>query len=330
MSNDAYLMRLGTRLATGLSRMDVERKQRHRDFILSQQMPDGGFRGREGDSDLYYTGFAVRSLVCLGGFSAAECETISGYVRSFISSGQWKRLNVIDLNSWLYTALAVQLSGGGDLLVDLPELWVEELLGNLETLRTDDGGYAKTTEGAAGSTYHSFLVTLTYQLLGRAVPKRNTLIQFLYDRQRDDGGFVEIAPMKRSGTNPTAAAVALLMISGTIDSEIRDDVRAFLRDVRSGEGGFQANTRIPFADGLSTFTGLLTTQDLQLGEIIPSQKIERFLGEWLEFPTGGFRGASWDENADTEYTFYGLGILGLLWSRDNSGQARGSAPTMTY
>ena len=34
----------------------------------------------------------------------------------------------------------------------------------------------------------------------------------------------------------------------------------------------------------------------------------------LEFPSGGFRGAEWDEQADVEYTFYGLGILGLLWS----------------
>ena len=34
--------------------------------------------------------------------------------------------------------------------------------------------------------------------------------------------------------------------------------------------------------------------------------------ECLEFPTGGFRGASWDEQADVEYTFYGLGILALL------------------
>ena len=27
---------------------------------------------------------------------------------------------------------------------------------------------------------------------------------------------------------------------------------------------------------------------------------------------GGFRGGVWDERADVEYTFYGLGVLSLL------------------
>ena len=113
-----------------------------------------------------------------------------------------------------------------------------------------------------GSTYHSFLIVLTYELLGIDLPNPNRMIQFFYDRQRDDGGFVEIEPMKRSGTNPTAAAATSLNILGGMDDEIRNDIRHFLQDVRTGEGGFQASTRIPFADGLSTFTGLLTLIDL--------------------------------------------------------------------
>jgi geranylgeranyl transferase type-2 subunit beta len=43
--------------------------------------------------------------------------------------------------------------------------------------------------------------------------------------------------------------------------------------------------------------------------------IERFLSHELEFPTGGFRGAAWDDQADVEYSFYGLGCLALLWSK---------------
>lgn len=310
MPDEPYLMRLGTRLTEGLSRMDDDRRQRHRDFVLTQQMPDGGFRGREGDSDLYYTGFAVRSLMILGGMTPEQCASVSGYFHSC----RQDRLSVIDLVSWLYTGLAVQLSGGGDPFADAEPGWDERIAETLESVRVADGGYAKSTEGAAGSTYHSFLVGLTYELIGREVPNKNALVQFLYDRQRDDGGFVEIAPMKRSGTNPTAAAAALLVMFGAMDDELKGDIRDFLKEVKSGEGGFQANTRIPFADGLSTFTGLLTLQDLGLGNMIPPDKIEQFLTEWLEFPTGGFRGASWDENADVEYTFYGLGTLGLLWS----------------
>ncbi len=89
---------------------------------------------------------------------------------------------------------------------------------------------------------------------------------------------------------------------------------AFLREVRSGDGGFQANTRIPFADGLSTFTGLLTLQDLGLEGILDPGQVEQYI-TGLEQPDGGFRGAEWDQQADAEYSFYGLGVLGLLWSR---------------
>ncbi|NQT17636.1 MAG: beta-hydroxylase, partial [Planctomycetes bacterium] len=34
--------------------------------------------------------------------------------------------------------------------------------------------------------------------------------------------------------------------------------------------------------------------------------------EALEQPGGGFRGGVWDDAADVEYTFYGLGALALL------------------
>ncbi|MHC4877512.1 MAG: prenyltransferase/squalene oxidase repeat-containing protein [Planctomycetota bacterium] len=296
--------------------MADDRRARHRAFVLSQQQHDGGFGGREGDSDLYYTSFAVRSLAMLGGMTREECDSIAGFLREF----DWRTLGTVDLMNWLYSALAIQVFGGTDLLAEAPADWPDQIAARLESVRTSDGGYAKSTEGAAGSTYHSFLVTLTYELLGRKPPRQNALIQFLYDRQRDDGGFVEIAPMRNSGTNPTAAAVGLMSVVGGFDDELRDDVRDFLKETWSAEGGFQANKRIAFADGLSTFTGLLTAQDLDITDLVSEPSIERFVTEWLEFPTGGFRGASWDTQADVEYTFYGLGTLALIWSaRDDQG-----------
>jgi geranylgeranyl transferase type-2 subunit beta len=308
MTAEPYLIRLGARLTEGLAGMDAARRERHRSFILSHQRPDGGFAGREGDSDLYYTSFAVRGLAMLGDLDQSRCEAVSAWLRTH----DWQRLGVIDLMNWLWLALAVQAFGGTDLLADAPPDWVDRIAARLESVRTADGGYAKSTEGAVGSTYHSFLVVLTYQLLGREVPRPGALVQFLYDRQRDDGGFVEIGPMRRSGTNPTAAAAAVLQILGAMDDQLRTDVGAFLKEVRSDEGGLQANTRVPFADGLSTFTGLLTIQDLGLSGILDPERVRGFYERALEFPTGGFRAATWDEAADVEYTFYGLGGLALL------------------
>ena len=301
-----YLFQLAERVALGLAQVDQDRLERHRDFLRSQQMPDGGFRGREGDSDLYYTGFAVRALAISGGLDQTD------RLAEYLAKQAPLKLNIIDLLSWLYSALVVQSASGIDLLADVSADFPVQVGDKLETTRTADGGYGKSTEGAAGSTYHSFMVALTYELVGQTLPRPNRLIQFLYDRQRNDGGFVEIAPMKRSGTNPTAAAVALLNSLGGMDEDIADDVLGFLTDVVSTEGGFQANTRIPFADGLSTFTGLLTAQDLGRRDLIKPPQVLRWLQTSLECEEGGFKGASWDQQADVEYTFYGLGVLGLL------------------
>lgn len=319
-----YLFQLADRVARGLQAIDFARIQRHRRFLLARQLPDGGFCGREGGSDLYYTGFAVRALAVTGGLDTdASGQPCRDLLTGYLASIDPLSLGVIDLLSWLYSALVLQLAGGRDLLQNCPPDFPSLVADRLEKNRTADGGYSKTSEGAAGSTYQSFLVALTYELIGGKIPRPNSLIQFLYDRQRDDGGFVEIAPMKRSGTNPTAAAVALLQKLGALDVDLADDVLGFLTDVVSAEGGFQANTRIPFADGLSTFTALLTAHDLKRRDVIAPDKIVNWVSTAIELPEGGFRGASWDQQADVEYTFYGLGILGLLYSgRDVASVAR--------
>ncbi|MEW4529541.1 prenyltransferase/squalene oxidase repeat-containing protein [Maioricimonas sp. JC845] len=308
MTQPPYLIALGQRLTDGLAGLASERRDRHRAFIGRFRQPDGGYSGREGDSDLYYTSFAVRSLALLGGVDASELPQLTEYLRGH----DWQRLGVIDLMNWLSLVLAVQTFGGEDLLADAGADWPDRISAQLESVRTADGGYAKSPEGASGSTYHTFLVLLSYELIGRTPSRPNDLIQFLYDRQRDDGGFVEIAPMRRSGTNPTAAASATLQRLGGMDEDLKADICGFLGDVYSMEGGFQANGRIPFADGLSTFTALLTALDIGCPHLVDRQKLEHFVVEVLERPDGGFRAAGWDDAADVEYTFYGLGLLALL------------------
>src|SRR5579863_1329720 len=154
MPSEPYLLRLGRRLSLGLAELPADVRARHRTFVLSRQNPDGGFSGREGGSDLYYTGFAVRGLALLDGLSADDCRRIASYLKSC----QRMQVTVIDLVSWLYCALMVQAAGGIDVLSDFDPAWSERLADTLESFRTKDGGYAKTHEGAAGSTYHSFLV----------------------------------------------------------------------------------------------------------------------------------------------------------------------------
>jgi len=315
MPDTPFLLKLAQQLTDGIENLSPARCQRHREFVLSQQLADGGFRGREGNSDLYYTAFAVRCLGMTGGINLDESSSLFQYMEQH----DWRTLSTIDLLNYIYTALALQAFTGKDLFANESPTWVEELALRLEQTRVSDGGYAKNNTATMGSTYHSFLTVLTYDLLGMKIPQPNRLIQFFFDRQRDDGGFVEIEPMKSSGTNPTAAAATALQVLGGMDDELKEDVKLFLREVRSGDGGFEANTRVPFADGLSTFTGLLTLLNLGIDPetLIPKKQVIQFVThpeEGLELPTGGFRGGMWDSDADTEYTFYGLGILGLIGS----------------
>lgn len=307
--NDSFLLQLTNRLASELRRLDPERAARHANFILRFQQPDGGFAGREGSSDLYYTSFAVRALALLDALDQSRCQEIAAYLKSAAAAKQ--AYSLIDLVSWLYSVITVQLIGKLPPFAGDTETFADEVAASLETFRRPDGGYARTSEGGVGSTYHTFLAALCYELLGKSLPDLAGVERFVLSRRRDDGGFVEIGQMKRSGANPTAAAAALLKQFGSLDDQITSGIETFLTSVRGDEGGFRANTHIPFCDLLSTFTGLLTAHDLGFVKRIGAENCLRFVNQ-LEGAKGGFRGADWDSGADPEYTFYGLGAIALL------------------
>ena len=188
---------------------------------------------------------------------------------------------VVDFFSLVVSCYLVPLGGGPDVLAAAPADWRDRVAGTLESFRAPDGGYGKTPGAPHGSTYTSFLVALCLQLLDRPIPAPEKLAAFVKSRRRDDGGFVEIGAMKRSGTNPTAAAIGSLQILGELDDVGSAAHRgASSRALPSPfEGGLRANDRIPAADLLSTFTGGWTLD--QLGARRPAR-----LGEGPELRRG--------------------------------------------
>ena len=96
-----------------------------------------------------------------------------------------------------------------------------------------------------------------------------------------------------------------------IDPRVTDSTAEFFEEMQDDDGGLLANTRIPVADLLSTFTGILTLADLDRIEVIDPAAALKFV-QSLAHPAGGFLAAIWDETRDVEYTFYGLGSLALL------------------
>jgi geranylgeranyl transferase type-2 subunit beta len=217
---------------------------------------------------------------------------------------------VVDLFSLLVGGLLVRVGGGPDLMGESPETTPERIASVLETFRHTEGGYAKSPGGTTGSTYTTFLAALALELVGRTIPDPPRVVTFLRTRYRD-GGFVEIPQMKRAGANPTAAAMGTLQLLGALDDPTRAASSAFLARLACDDGGLRANDRIPAADLLSTFTGSWTVADLGELDRLDRSRLRAY-AESLQGPDGGFRGGHWDTGYDVEYTFYGVGVLGLL------------------
>ena len=308
-----YLEDLTLRLATGIAQLPDAVRQPHAQYLLAAQREDGGFAGREGGSDLYYTGFALRSLAMLGELYGPPAEKAAAFLRTRLSGQE----SIVDFLSLVYGAFLLQNAAGIDIFQAADPGWQGAVSQSLEKLRRADGGYAKGPEGAASSTYHTFLVLLCLQLIDRHPKQPEQIVAFLHSQHGEDGGFREIRASKRSGTNPTAAAIGALRILGGIDETTRLDVIDFLAEMQTDEGGLRANTRIPIADLLSTFTGLVTLQDLGDASQIDVAAVERFARS-LSREEGGFRAAEWDPAHDVEYTFYGLGTLGLLTHQNSA------------
>jgi len=321
MSN--YLAQLTLRLAAGMEHIPEERRHAHARFILSQQRADGGFSGREGEGDLYYTGFALRSLAVLGELHGEIADRAAAFLQSRLGG----HAAVIDLISLVFGAVLLETAAGINVFRDIVADWRGAISGELEKLRREDGGYAKAAEGRMSSTYQTFLVLLCLELIERPPAESNKIIDFLQSQRAEEGGFLEIRVAKRAGVNPTAAAIGALRILDALDEETSEETIDFLAYMQADEGGLRANTRIPFADLLSTFTGLVTLADLEALEEIDLAAAGRYAHS-LEQPTGGFHGVAPEvaaiagaesaETSDVEYTFYGLCVMSLVTSPRDS------------
>lgn len=302
----SYLSDLTQRLSLGLTQLPEHLRCRHTDYFCRRQQADGGFAGRGGTSDLYYTNFALRGLALLGELPDNVAERASRFCQERMK----KHVSFIDFLSLIYSISLLEMFTDQKLLPQSGSFWQANTAALLEQFRRQDGGYAKGPAGGASSTYHTFLVALGKEILSLPFTNKAAMIRFVSSQRRKDGGFVEISPLQRSGTNPTAAAIGLLRLLGALQDDVANHAAAFLASMQTSEGGLRANTRIPTADLLSTFTGLLTLTNLGALNHIDVNAATRFV-QSLAQPDGSFPGALWDTASDVEYTFYGLGALAL-------------------
>ena len=267
--------------AEGLARLPARVVERHARYVCATQRPDGGYAGRRGDSDLYYTSFGLRSAHLLRIEDPGLWQAAAGYIASLPD----EPVNVVEWYCLLNSQSLLRLHG-------LDPDAVEDI-----SLPPPDGVYA------------AYLGALCRELVGQPVAEAG-VEELVQSRRTADGGFADGAG-ERSGTNPTAAALQLLAACGGPADDAA--AAAFLASCQNSEGGLTAWPGAPCADLLSTFTGMVAMAGMGRLRQIQLAPIARFARSLLE-AEGGFRGAVVGDAADPEYTFYGLGVLGLLGS----------------
>src|SRR3954471_23422016 len=131
----SYLADLTLRLASAIAELPEALRARHAKYLLAAQREDGGFAGREGGSDLYYTGFALRSLAMLGELYGPPAERAAAFLRSRLSGQE----SIVDFLSLIYGTALVQSAAGIDVLADAGPGWRDAVAAALEKLRRSDG-----------------------------------------------------------------------------------------------------------------------------------------------------------------------------------------------
>jgi geranylgeranyl transferase type-2 subunit beta len=300
---------LATACAEGLQRLPDLFLARNADYVRQAQNPDGGFPGRGQASDLYYTSFALRAADLLGIQDVRLWQGAAAYVRGSLPHVA----GVVDCHCLLHAAGLAEMHGC--------RVWDREpeddlrgcLLDVLARHRAPSGGFSKQAGGQA-SVYHTFLAALCHALLASPMPDGEVVLEIVRSRQQENGAFVDIPERGREsagGVNATAAAVHLLSMSGALDPETGERAAAFLGASQREDGGLGAYPDAPVADLMSTFTGLATLRvlgDLDRVRLAPLTRFTRALAG----TNGGFRATPLDDRTDLEYTYHGLGVLGIV------------------
>lgn len=293
-----YLDELDGRLAQGIARLPARFRIRQRDCLAAAQNGDGGFAGRRGGSDIYYTSFGLRAASLLDQDGVGFWERAARYLLDEAPLPA----DVVECFCILSSARAIRCQDA--------EVWRASVGPVLEQCRMADGGHAKA-EGGDGSVYHTFLAALCWQILGRPMRAGSDALGFVRSCRRADGGFADGPTADAGGTNPTAAAIALLAMHEALDEATARGAAGFLAAMQRPDGGFAAHATAPVADLMSTFTALVALAECGATGLVSRAQVGRF-AKSLAAPDGGFRGAPADDAVDVEYTYYGLGTLGLL------------------
>ncbi len=272
-----------------------ESRQTIIDFILAQQNPDGGFRGRSDVSDLYYTQFALQ---CLEGLKTTHPLPKT---ETFLASlGDGSDLDLVHTTCLARCLSSPLIKGGNKIPVKVFE--------RINTHHLAGGGYRLDLEVTSDSIYATFLADLAHQDWNVTPKNLDEFYKYIGKKKSKDGGFADQSGLD-SGTTPVTAAAAMLL--NETNTNLAPDIMAWLTAQWFHAGGFLATPNAPIPDLLSTSTALFALKTLGADISLFEDKTMKFI-EYVWDDSGGFCGHIADSVADCEYTFYGLITLGLF------------------
>jgi prenyltransferase beta subunit len=271
------------------------------DFVCKQLNPDGGFKSRGGQSDLYYTVFGLEIL------KALDAEIPYELICDFLTNFKIEELDLVHLSSLVrcYADLADYTD------VQKTACPKENIIRHLRKYTAKDGGYSTTADAQYGNVYGCFLTLGIFQDIQETLPDPDKLFDCIRLSQQHDGSFSNEKIFTQGTTPASAAAIATLKYLDRKPAQLTID---WLLSRIHSAGGFCAiagNEEVSIADLLSTATAIhaLSLNGVTLENI--REKCLDYLDS-LWSPKGGFAGNLLDNTLDCEYTYYGLLSLGNL------------------
>jgi prenyltransferase beta subunit len=272
-------------------------------FILDQQNPDGGFRGRSAFSDMYYTVFGLECIHALKG------PNLGLDIRDYLNqSGDPTELDLVHLaclvRCW---ATVMELTGKS-----MTQPLRMKLLQQLESLRSPDGGFNTQSRDQDTNAYGCFMALGIYHDLQCDIPESDTLIEGLLTLQRQAGGFANDRSTEIGSTPATAAALCVLHY---LADNVPSESVAWLLSQAHPQGGFAAvpvESPVVVPDLLSTATAIHALSLVGANIDLMRDACLDYLDSLWD-PQGAFKGSWLDETLDCEYTYYGLLALGHLY-----------------
>lgn len=265
-------------------------------FVNSRVTESGGFAGRDGRPDLYYTVFGLETMLALQ--LDPRVKNVAEYLAA---SARAASLDFVHACSLARCGAALEKNF-------FPVEVKNALADRINSFRTPDGGFHGAPGRETGSAYGALLAWGALSDLDARLPEPERLLDSLRPLRLEDGSFANERGLAQGSTPATAAALTL---GRHLQEPPPAHCGAWLLRQQHSSGGFLATPHAPLPDLLSTAVALHALDGLEIPLGAHREGCLDFVDS-LWSAEGGFHGNWADDDLDVEYTYYGLLALGHL------------------